>query len=216
MSEERATGTILRIYPLTETSLIIHWLTGEHGRIATVAKGALRPKSPFRGKLDLFYHADFSFMRSRRSELHTLREVSLLEMHPALRRDLACLRQVSYCAALLEQVTERETPLPCLAAAFDQLLNHVSRQPPQPSTVFAFELKLLAETGLAPQQLAGSLTPGAAQLVSRLANEDWSVLTNLRMSDSQVTEVRQFLHGFMVYHLGKVPEGRNQALESHV
>ena len=46
---ERATGIVLRTYPLTETSLIIHWLTAELGRLATVAKGARRPKSPFRG-----------------------------------------------------------------------------------------------------------------------------------------------------------------------
>ena len=51
---ESATGLILRIRPLTETSLIVHWLTPEFGRVATVAKGARRPKSPFAGKLDIF------------------------------------------------------------------------------------------------------------------------------------------------------------------
>ncbi|MCX6892658.1 MAG: recombination protein O N-terminal domain-containing protein, partial [Verrucomicrobia bacterium] len=56
---ETATGVVLRTRRLTETSLIIHWLTPGLGRLATVAKGALRPKSPFRGKLDLFYRADF-------------------------------------------------------------------------------------------------------------------------------------------------------------
>ena len=78
---ETAAGLVLRTRPLTETSLIVHWLTPGLGRLATVAKGARRAKSPFRGKLDLFYLADFSFSRSRRSELHTLREVSLRETH---------------------------------------------------------------------------------------------------------------------------------------
>src|SRR5437879_8044234 len=97
--DERASGLILRLYPLTETSLIVHWLTGNIGRLATVAKGARRPKSPFRGKLDLFYLADLSFSRSRRSELHTLREVSLRETHEALRKELGHLQQACYCAA---------------------------------------------------------------------------------------------------------------------
>jgi len=48
--DERAQGLVLRVYPLTETSLIVRWLTRELGRISTVAKGARRPKSPFRGK----------------------------------------------------------------------------------------------------------------------------------------------------------------------
>src|SRR5512133_2847716 len=97
---ESATGLVLRTRPLTETSLIIHWLTPSLGRLATVAKGARRAKSPFRGKWDLFYLADFSFSRSRRSELHILREVSLRETHSRLREDLGLLQQASYCAAL--------------------------------------------------------------------------------------------------------------------
>src|SRR5258707_904583 len=81
---ESTSGLILRTRPLTETSLIVSWLTQDFGRIATVARGARRPKSPFAGKLDLFYLADLSFQRSRRSDLHTLREASLRETCGAL------------------------------------------------------------------------------------------------------------------------------------
>src|SRR2546426_12095054 len=95
-AEERSSGIIVRTRLLTETSLIVHWVTPEFGRIATVAKGARRPKSPFRGKLDLFYEADFSFLRSRRSDLHTLKEAVLRQTHPSLRRDLARLQQAAY------------------------------------------------------------------------------------------------------------------------
>src|SRR5881409_2799886 len=101
--DERARGLVMRLYPLTETRLIVHWLTPNLGRIATAAKGARRPKSPFRGKLDLFYLAEFTFNRSRHSELHTLREVSLRETHNGLRYELGYLQQASYCAALIEQ-----------------------------------------------------------------------------------------------------------------
>jgi DNA repair protein RecO (recombination protein O) len=51
---ETATGLIFRTRSLTETSLIVQWLTPHLGRLATVAKGARRVKSPFHGKLDLF------------------------------------------------------------------------------------------------------------------------------------------------------------------
>src|SRR5579862_6207308 len=108
---ETATGLVLRTRPLTETSLIVHWLTRDLGRLATVAKGARRPQSGFRGKLDLFYLADFSFARSRRSELHTLREVRLLDTHKALRENIAYLQQAAYGVALVKQTTETETPL---------------------------------------------------------------------------------------------------------
>ena len=145
---ETATGLVLRTRLLTETSLIVHWLTPSLGRLATVAKGALRPKSPFRGKLDLFYLADFSFSRSRRSDLHTLREISLRETHPALRQELACLRQASYCAALIEQATETETPLPAIFDLMLGLLHYLGAHGPGPQALFAFELRLLSELGL--------------------------------------------------------------------
>src|ERR1700761_7319325 len=106
---ETSIGLILRTRPLTDTSLIVHWLTPEFGRLATVAKGARRPKSPFTGKLDLFYLADFSFQRSRRSELHQLREVSLRQTHAPIRSDIEYLQQASYCVALIEKTTELDT-----------------------------------------------------------------------------------------------------------
>ena len=80
--DERATGLVLRVFPITETSLVVHWLSPQAGRIGTVAKGARRPKSPFRGKLDLFHLAEFNFRRSRRSDLHSLCEVALQETFP--------------------------------------------------------------------------------------------------------------------------------------
>jgi DNA repair protein RecO (recombination protein O) len=209
---ERAEGLILRTRPFTETSLIVHWLTPGSGRLNSVAKGARRPKSPFLGKLDLFYHADFSFVRSRRSELHTLGEVSLRETHPALRQDLGYLRQAAYGAALIEQTTERETPLPGIFGLMCRLLEVLPKQPPRPQTVFAFELKLLIELGLEPAPAQSRLTPGAARIVKALGVGDWENVCRLMLSDAQVNELHQFLHGFLIYHLGRIPEGRNAAV----
>jgi DNA repair protein RecO (recombination protein O) len=210
--DERAHGLVLRVYPLTETSLIVHWLTQDLGRMATVAKGARRPKSPFRGKLDLFYLADFSFSRSRRSELHTLREVSLRETHNALRRELGYLQQAAYCAALVEQTTERDTPLSVVFGLMTDLLQHLPAQAPEPQTILGFELKLLAELGLKPNLDKTKLSPGARQLVQALTERDWAMIGRLKFSPQQITELTQFLHGFLIYHLGKMPAGRASAI----
>lgn len=210
---ETATGLVLRTRPLTETSLIVQWLTPELGRLATVAKGARRPKSPFRGKLDLFYLADFSFARSRRSELHTLREVSLRETHSVLRQDLAALQQASYCAALVEQSTETETPLPAVFDLFRGLLKRLTGGPAEPETIFAFELKLLKELGLQPPAQLNELNAGAQQILRTLTDGEWGLIARLKPSESQLKALGQFLFGFLMYHLGKVPKGRNLALQ---
>ena len=205
---ERTQGLILRTRPLTETSLIVQWLTTDAGRIATVAKGARRPDSPFRGQLDLFYLAEFSFSRSRRSDLHTLREVLLRETHTALREQLASLQQACYCAALIEQTTETETPLPTVFKLMTDLLNYLPTRPLQPATTFTFEIKLLVELGLKPDLSKSKLTRGAKQIVSALSTNDWPAVSRLKLSEAQVTELRQFLHGFLIFHLGKIPKGR--------
>jgi len=209
---ESVSGIILRTRPLTETSLIVHWLTPGLGRLATVARGARQPKSPFHGKLDLFYEADFNFTRSRRSELHTLREVSLRQPHTALRTDLGWLQQVSYAAALIEQATETESPLPEIHTLFAGLLEYLPQQPPKPRTVFAFELKLLRALGLEPD-IVGTQLPATTQLiVTSLLEKDWPALIDLKATSAQARAIDQFLHGFLIYHLGKISKGRNSAI----
>jgi DNA repair protein RecO (recombination protein O) len=211
---EIATGLVFRTRLLTETSLIVHWLTPNLGRLATVAKGARRAKSPFRGKLDLFYLADLSFSRSARSELHTLREVSLRETHSGLRKDLGLLQQASYCATLVERATETETPLPQVFDLMVGLLRHLVTQPAQPQTVFAFELRLLADLGLKPDLAQSRLNPGARQLVHALTESNWPAIARLKLSHDQLRDLRHFLNGFLQYHLGNVPKGRTGALGS--
>lgn len=205
---QTATGIILRTRPLTETSLIVNWLTAEQGRISTVAKGARRPKSPFAGKLDLFYEAEFSFTRSRRSELHALRELSLKETHAPLRQEMVWLQQASYAAALIEQTTERETPLPGVHALLHGLLEHLPKHPPQPRTIYAFELKLLDELGQRPDLEDAKLSEATSALVTKLTEQGWAELSSLTATAAQAKELRQFLHGFLIYHLGKIPKGR--------
>jgi DNA repair protein RecO (recombination protein O) len=192
--------------------LIVHWLTPELGRIATVAKGARRPKSAFRGKLDLFHVADFTLQRSRRSELHTLREVELKCTYPALREDLNRFEQACYCALLVEQTTETETPLPGVYGMMVSLLAHLGAWPARPQVVFSFELRLLQELGLEPDLTGRTLAPGTKELARTLARCEWSLLEQLRISQGQHAELREFLHGFMTFHLGKVPRGRTPAL----
>jgi DNA repair protein RecO (recombination protein O) len=211
---ESTTGLILRTRPLTETSLIVHWLTPDFGRVATVAKGARRLKSPFHGRLDLFYLADFSFSRSRRSDLHILREVSLRETHGALRRNLACLRQATYAAACIEQATETETPLPAVFDLMRGFLDCLCHDPPAPQIVFAFELKLLCELGLKPDLAKIRLTPGAKQILRVLSGGDWQSCRRLKPTQAQFVELRRFLHGFLLFHLDRLPRGRVAALSA--
>jgi len=210
--DERATGLLLRTYPLTESSLIVHWLTREQGRIATVAKGARRPKSSFRGKLDLFFLCELSFLRSRRSELHNLKEVTLVESQPALRHDLSLLRRAAYASALVQQTTESDSPVPEI---YELLVGFLRALPRSGSAlrVLAFEIKLLRLLGLAPDAGATELSAGSKRSLIYLSESGWEMLERFKLSEVQFRELRRFLHGFLIYHLDKFPPGRSQALD---
>lgn len=211
---ESATGVVLRTLKYGETSLIVRWLTTELGRVSTLAKGARRAKSTFAGKLDLFVQADFTFSRSRRSDLHTLREMAACEFHRPMREDVGRLQSAAYCTALLEQTTETETPLPGLFELFIDILGQLSASGPRPRLIFAFELKLLDALGLSPSLTGTSLKAPTRELLHTLSQGDWKTIQALQPSAKSVKELSTFLNGFLIHHLGKLPPGRSAGLHA--
>ncbi len=210
--EERASGIILRTRPLTETSLIVQWLTPDAGRISTVAKGARRPRSPFLGKLDLFYEADFSFLRSRRSELHTLREVSLRETHSKVREDLSRLNAAAYCAVLLEQGTERETPISEFHALARDALQFLDRSIPTPAFVFGLELKFLALSGLLPSfENVPLATTATAERLTETPFQEGSAIS---LSNTASAQLSSILRRGIGMSLERLPPQRERLLQS--
>lgn len=139
---------LIRLTKLTDTSLIIHWFTAEHGLVKTVAKGARRPASPFAGKLDLFFGADISFARAQRGELHTLREVAVGCWREGLRRDYASTLLGAYFCQLLELAVEPEHPEPALFDLLRRALDHVAEQPPSLRALRHFESELARLLGV--------------------------------------------------------------------
>ncbi|MGZ8940491.1 MAG: DNA repair protein RecO [Limisphaerales bacterium] len=210
--EERAMGIILRTRPLTETSLIVQWLTRDLGRVATVAKGARRPKSPFMGKLDLFYAANFSFQRSRRSELHNLREVQLTNSNAKLREELGWIHQASYFAVLIERSTEAETPIPEIFELFASALAALTMGRPQARLIYAFELKLLGLLGYEPEldRLSAEAGGVAGKLLEANLDRSGGVVITARAD----TEMNRFLQTSIGSALERMPPQRLAALEA--
>jgi DNA repair protein RecO (recombination protein O) len=145
---EKSSAILIGRYPLTETSLIVHWCTAEHGLLKTVAKGALRPKSAFAGRLDLFVSADIRWTPSRSADLHTLTEVALSSPRLHLRDSYRRVLAATYLVKLVEMCVERETPVleihDLLLKALDYLVTHE----PSPALVERFELRLTEALGV--------------------------------------------------------------------
>ncbi len=207
MNAERSEGLVLRLRPLGDTSLIVHWLTPDRGRLATVAKGARGPKSPFRGKLDWCFESEFSFRRNPKGDLHSLSEVVVRNPHASLRREVGSLELIAHAVATLEQVTETETPQPEAHRLFLEFLAFLEIQGPMARAQFAWDLRFLALQGLQPDP--DGMAPETAALMETLLTAEWSTLAALEAPPEVVRDLRQFLHGFWIHQFGRSPGNRN-------
>jgi DNA repair protein RecO (recombination protein O) len=175
---ETTTAILLRRHKLSETSLVVTWLAETCGKIKTVAKGARRPRSPFAGKLDLFYEADIQFVRSRRSDLHTLKEAVLREPFEGLRLDFHRVELASYFVELLDLVTEPDHPAPDLLDLLRRALGYLNINAPDLRALLHFEAELARLAGV---HGAPGVTPAVAigRLFGRLPSARPALLKRL-------------------------------------
>ncbi len=145
---ERSDAILVRLTKLTDTSLIVHWFTADAGLIKTVAKGARRPKSPFAGKLDLFFSSEVHWAPARRGELHALREAEPRCLRERIRRDYRSTLLASYFCRLLETAVEHEHPEPALHDLLRRGLDHIDEAGASSRALRHFESELARLLGL--------------------------------------------------------------------
>lgn len=162
---ESTSAILLRRTRFSDSSLIVTWLTADFGKLKTVAKGALRPKSAFAGVLDLFFECELAFVRSGRSEIHTLREVALRHPFEGLRKDYGRVELAAYFVELLELMTEPEHPVPELYDLLRRALSYLEGNAPSRKELMHFENELARLLGI---QSEGSAVVALARAVPRL------------------------------------------------
>src|SRR6201984_1202676 len=179
-----STGAILlRRRKWSDTSLIVSWCTEARGCIQTVAKGARRAKSPFAGKLDLFFETEISIVPNRRSNLHTLAEVVLKNAFAGIRKNYLRTQTAAYFVELIEICTERDHHEPELFALLRRAFGYLDANDPNLRAVSHFETelariagvhdekKLKADPAFALGNLFGRLPLSRTPLLKTLATE---------------------------------------------
>jgi len=139
---------LLRKRKFSDTSLIVSWCTESLGCIQTIAKGARRAKTPFAGKLDLFYEAEISIVPSRKSTLHTLAEVVLKNTFAGIRRSYLRTQTAAYFVELIELCTERDHHEPELFSLLRRAFTFLDANEPTPRAIAHFETELARIAGV--------------------------------------------------------------------
>ena len=171
-------GILLRKRKLSDTSLIVSWCTDSLGLIQTVARGARRPGSPFLGRLDLFFEAEVSIARSRKSNLHTLREVALVNAFPGIRNDHRRMQAAAYFVELIEVCTETEHHEPEIFRLLQRAFGYLNEHDPDERAVVHFESELARITGVHDRKASAAMALG--HLFGKLPSSRTALLKLLR------------------------------------
>ncbi len=79
---------VLRTQKWQESSRIVHLFSADEGHLRLIAKGAYRPKSPFRGVLEVLNHIEVVYSHKPGRGLQILTGASLLNAFLRIREDL--------------------------------------------------------------------------------------------------------------------------------
>jgi DNA repair protein RecO (recombination protein O) len=142
---------ILKRYPFSESSLVVHAGTREHGRVHLMAKGAYRATARYYAVLDLLDTLEIEWDESPRRDLANLRAASIQVRR---RRISAETGRWTAACSLLELADLAFRPGHADAELYDLLeshLDHLDEPSNAPDWVLvAFELGFLARLGLSP------------------------------------------------------------------
>ncbi len=168
MALHRDRALLLRRTPYGESSLVVHLLTPSRGRVHLLAKGAYRPTSGFFAVLDLFDTLELEWSERPTTDLGLLRAARIDRRRRRVTEDLEAYR--SALAALeLCDLAARSGPgqgslFPLLEGTLDALDR---RSWPLDALLIVYELRFLADLGLAPALERCAACGGAAPPVRR-------------------------------------------------
>lgn len=152
---------VLREVRYKEADRILTLLSADEGKLTAKARGALRKSSRTAAATQQLTYAELTLFGNRGK--WTVNEASLLEDFSGLRTDIERFALGSYFAECLEAFSTEEQPEPELLQLGLNCLYALSRGAPGSAQVkAAFELRLMAEAGFAPE-LSGCAVCGRAE-----------------------------------------------------
>lgn len=152
----KTTGIVLRLDPFSKTSQVITWLTPDHGRTTTLAKGSKRAKGDLVGQYDCFYTCELLFYQARHGGLHILKECSPLSPRNGFRTNWRSSLGASYICDLISRLCPPGASHSGLFEWAEDTLDFLEKQGTTLTVINWAELKLLKLLGMAPK-LSGCL-----------------------------------------------------------
>jgi len=144
MKENKSEGIVLKSFAYKETERILHLFTPDQGIIHLIAKH-LSPKKPQRVNLTTPLCRGQYVYRKGKSDLYTLIDGSILNLHLPLRQSL---KELTLGGKMLQAIHDTQLPEKPAPKLYELLAAYLKKLPLAPETLWAsFQLKLLKHEG---------------------------------------------------------------------
>lgn len=207
----------LSITPWSKTSHVVKWLA-PCGRIDSIVKGAVRPKSLFLGQYDLNYTCEVVYYTGGRGgSLHALRECSPLETRDWLRDDWRRLMVAAHFREMALALSPPSGDDGAWLAFLENALDSLERTQSLLAELVSAETGALKLAGLAPEieaaagafMLRGERSLPVPPAVARCIKSPRS------MDDKQILlDTARVIGVFYAFHLDGTPRTRRAAVEA--
>ena len=228
---QKTAALVLDIRPWSRTSHIVTWLTPERGPIATIVKGAVRPKSAFLGQYDLFYTCELVYYVRAKGELHAIREVAPVNAREYLRGRFRATALASYASYLVKEHCPHSSEADEWYGFLGGFLDGLEGDFDFGRKMVSLEMAFLEMAGLSPDftgaDFSSEVVPfsiglgragtgaktlqlpsSAARLVAAGAE-----CADTESSAADITAAIRFLGLFMRYHIDMPPDIRRNTLQ---
>ncbi|MGF1656190.1 MAG: DNA repair protein RecO [Verrucomicrobiales bacterium] len=135
-------GILLRRHLYRDTSMVLVWLTVEHGKIKMLAHGIRKPGNPFHGQTEIFCESDITISYSQRGGVHRLKEALMSKDRRVLANNLLRMRLAAYFCLLMEGQLEEEEPSQECFDLLTRALDYLVRQQPRVKALHHYEQEL--------------------------------------------------------------------------
>ena len=222
-------GIVLDIRPWSQTSHVTTWLTPDHGPVATLVKGAVRPKSAFLGQYDLFYTCELVYYARTKGELHAIREVSPIELRDGLRGDFRATALASYAAHLVHEHCPHGGEAADWFAFLERALDEIAGGMATERELLSVEMEFLMLAGLSPDFAGADFSSAAVPFAIDLGRAGTGAKTVQLPSGAamllagragvstagrdDVSAALRFLGLFLRYHIDMAPDIRRNTLQ---
>jgi DNA repair protein RecO len=159
----RDRALLLKRYPFSESSLVAHLCTRDHGRVHLLAKGAYRPTSRYFAVLDFLDTLEIEWDHVPRRDLANLRSGTILERRRAIPDERSRWFAANGMLELADMASRPAHRDPALFDLLESGLNELeSRKAPADVLLVAYELAYLEVLGLFPALLECAACGGPA------------------------------------------------------